>query len=237
MTARSDREAAKGVWITALLYVPVAGVFFFIGTALFVFYAASPELLGPVSKADEVFPRFIATRLPLGCAGLVVAAIFAASMDSNLNSMATLTLCDVYKRYLRPAASERESMHVLRLSTFAWGAVGTGAALAMTQVASVLDAWWELAGIFSGGVLGLFLLGVISRAGNAAALCGVLIGVLVIVWMTLSPTGRWPESLSHLINPMHSFMTTVVGTLTILLFGLLLGEWSKRALKVESNTE
>jgi SSS family solute:Na+ symporter len=231
MTARSNREAAKGVWITALLYVPVAGVFFFIGTALFVFYAARPELLGSVTKADQVFPRFIATQMPLGCAGLVVAAIFAASMDSNLNSMATLTLCDLYKRYLRPTAGECESMNVLRLSTFAWGVICTGAALAMTQVASVLDAWWELAGIFSGGVLGLFLLGMISRAGNAAALCGVLIGVLVIVWMTLSPTDRWPESLWRLINPMHSFMTTVVGTLVILLVGLLLSSWRGKPAK------
>ena len=237
MTARSDREAAKGVWITALLYVPVAGVFFFIGTALFVFYSAQPELLGAVSKADLVFPRFIATQLPVGCAGLVVAAIFAASMDSNLNSMATLTLCDIYKRYLRPSAGERESMNVLRLSTFGWGAICTGAALAMTQVASVLDAWWELAGIFSGGMLGLFILGMISRAGNAAATCAVLIGVLVIVWMSLSPTKNWPESLSHLSNPMHSFMTTVVGTLTILLVGLFLSTGSKRVMKVETHTK
>jgi SSS family solute:Na+ symporter len=228
ITARSDREAAKAVWITALLYVPVAGVFFFIGTALFVFYSAQPELLGSVAKADEVFPRFIATQLPLGCAGLVVAAIFAASMDSNLNSMATLTLCDLYKRYLRPSAGERESMHVLRLSTFAWGAICTAAAVAMTQVASVLDAWWELAGIFSGGVLGLFLLGMISRAGNAAALTAVLVGVLAIVWMTLSTTERWPDQLSHLRNPMHTLMTTVVGTLAILLVGLLLIRWRKK---------
>jgi SSS family solute:Na+ symporter len=229
MTARSDREAAKGVWITALLYVPVAGVFFFIGTALFVFYSAQPGLLGSVAKADEVFPRFIATQLPLGCAGLVVAAIFAASMDSNLNSMATLTLCDLYKRYLRPAAGERESMHVLRLSTFAWGAICTGAALAMIQVASVLDAWWKLAGIFSGGMLGLFLLGMISRAGNAAAITAVFVGVLGIVWMTLSTADRWPDGLSHLRNPMHSYMTTVVGTLTILLIGLLLAIRRKTA--------
>ena len=103
LTARSDREAVKSIWITTLLYVPTAAVFFFIGTALFVFYGAHPELLGGIEKADKVFPHFIATQLPVGLAGLVVAAIFAASMDSNLNSMATLTLCDLYKRYLRPA--------------------------------------------------------------------------------------------------------------------------------------
>ena len=117
-------------------------------------------------------------------------------------------------------------MLVLRLSTLAWGVIGVGMALAMIRVSNVLDAWWELAGIFSGGVLGLFLLGMISRrASNASAATAVVVGVLVILWMALSATENWPESLSHLRNPMHSFMTTVVGTLSILLVGLLLGRW------------
>jgi len=222
ITASSNQEAAKGVWLTAFLYVPVAAVFFFIGTGLFVFYGSQSKLPAFVANADEVFPHFIATQLPMGCAGLVVAAIFAASMDSNLNSMATLTLCDLYQRYLRPEAGQRESMRVLRLSTLGWGALGIGTALAMTRVAGILDAWWELAGIFSGGVLGLFLLGVISRqAHNAAAATAVLIGVLVILWLSVSTTSNWPDSLSQFRNPMHSFMTTVVGTLSILLIGLL----------------
>ena len=98
ITARDDREAVRSVWITTLMYVPVAAVFFFIGTGLFVFYRDRPELLGSVTKADDVFPHFIATQLPMGMAGLVVAGIFAASMDANFTSMATLTLCDVYQR-------------------------------------------------------------------------------------------------------------------------------------------
>jgi SSS family solute:Na+ symporter len=94
----------------------------------------------------------------------------------------------------------------------------------------VLDAWWELAGAFSGGVLGLFLLGVISRkTTNAAAMTAVFIGVLVIVWMSLSTTNRWPESLSRFRNPMHSFMTTVVGTLAILGIGLVVTALRRRS--------
>ena len=97
-------------------------------------------------------------------AGLVVAAIFAASMDPNLNSMATLTLCDIYQRYFRPNAGQRESMFVLRASTLFWGALGTGIALALIATGdTVLENWWKLASIFSGGVLGLFLLGLVSR--------------------------------------------------------------------------
>jgi solute:Na+ symporter, SSS family len=224
ITARSDREAAKSVWMTALLYVPVAAVFFFIGTALFVFYQARPELLPSGTPDDHVFPHFIATRLPVGMAGLVVAAIFAASMDSNLNSMATLTYCDLYQRYFRPKAKEREALLVLRTATVVWGALGTAIALAMTKAASALDVWWQMAGVFSGGVVGLFLLGLVSRrAGSAGAAIAVTLGVLLILWMSISPTPVWPEAWSAYRNPLHSFLTIVAGTALILAVGLLLG--------------
>src|SRR5690606_30537171 len=147
-------------------------------------YQSRPELLGSV-EADHVFPHFIATQLPAGVGGLVVAAIFAASMDSNLNSMATLTLCDIYRPYFRPAASEREAMRVLYVMTVLWGVASVGIALSLIQVENVLDAWWKLSGAFSGPILGLFLLGLSCRkANNVAAVFAVTLGVLVIAWMS-----------------------------------------------------
>jgi solute:Na+ symporter, SSS family len=222
LTAASDREAAKSVWITTIMYVPVAAVFFFVGTGLFVFYGSRPELLGTVTEPDKVFPHFIATQLPVGMAGLVTAAIFAASMDLNLGNMATLTLCDFYKRYLRPEARERESMLVLRGSTVAWGAAGTALGLGMIRVGNALDKWWQLAGLFSGGVLGLFLLGFVSHSKrNAIGLVSVILGVLVTVWMTLPNLMEVPPAFR---NPMHGYMTIVVATLTIFLTGLVLSK-------------
>jgi SSS family solute:Na+ symporter len=232
LTARSDADAKRSVWLTAWLYLPVAPVFFFIGTSLFVFYGmrlfgmygATPEMLAAGLSADDVFPRFIATQLPVGFAGLVVAAIFAASMDSNLNSMATLTLCDLYKPYLRPQAGERESLLVLRIATLGWGVAGTGVGLAMIGVERALDAWWDLAGLFSGGVLGLFALSLLSRrAGAAAGAVAVASGVLVMVWMALPKLLSEPNfnRLPGLLrNPWHANMTLVFGTLTILVVGL-----------------
>jgi SSS family solute:Na+ symporter len=225
ITARDDREAAKSIWITAILYVPVAAIFFFVGTALFVFYGRHPELLGGVTSPDKVFPHFISKELPLGGAGLVIAAIFAASMDSNLNSMATLTLCDVYQRYFRPQASERESMRVLYFATFFWGAASIAVAIAMTRVFTALDAWWNLAGIFSGGVLGLFLLGLISRrADKVAGAIAVTVGLIVIVWMSLPTLFDVP---SWLRNPLHAHLTIVVGTLVIFFAGILVSRFKK----------
>ncbi len=234
ITARSDRDATRSVWLGALLYVPVSGLFFFIGTALFAFYLARPGWL-PVSDAtaispDTIFPHFIVTQLPVGMTGLLVAAIFAAAMssvDSSLNSSATLVLCDIYRRYFRPRAGERESMIVLYTTTLAAGVLGTGTAVAMIRIHSALDAWWQMAGIFSGGMLGLFLLGLISRrARNPAAVTAVLMGILVILWMTFSPA--WTGGLEALRSPFHGFLITVFGTLTILLVGLLVSRFTGR---------
>jgi transporter, SSS family len=224
ITAKSDGAAKRSVWLGAMLYVPVGAAFFFIGTALFAFYTAQPDLL-PASleaaaKPDSVFPYYISTQLPPGVAGLVIAGLCAAAMDSNLNCMSTLFLQDVYKRYFRKAASEKESMRVLHLSTFVFGALAIVAALAMIKIKSALDVWWELAGIFGGGMLGLFLLGLLSkRAGSRAGLLGVIAGVLVILWMTLSPkiTG-FPDAWR---SPFHGFLVIVFGTIAILVVGLL----------------
>jgi SSS family solute:Na+ symporter len=208
ITARSQRDAQRSVWITVSLYVPVAAVFFFIGTALWVFYASSPPGL---TQMDDILPHFVATQLPIGLAGLVVAAAFAAGMDSNLSSMATLTLTDVYKRYLRPHASERESMSVLHGSTLLWGAAGTIAALGMLEVKHALDVWWKWAGIFSGGVLGLFLLGMlVKRAHNRTAMIATAYGVIAIIYMTAFPT------------PFHPFLIGPLGTVIILVTGVIL---------------
>jgi SSS family solute:Na+ symporter len=106
----------------------------------------------------------------------------------------------------------------LRIATVGWGAAGTLMALAMTQVKSALDAWWVLAGVFGGGMLGLFLLGrLVPRADGRAGIAGVAAGVLVILWMTLSPKAAWlPDALR---SPFHGFLVIVFGTLSILAVG------------------
>ena len=218
--ARDEKAAARSVWTGALLYVPVAALFFLIGSLLFSFYHASPELLEPLvaqypdDHADKVLPHFIATQLPPGAAGLLIAAIFAAAMssiDTSLNSAATVTLKDFVQRHLNRGKTEADALRLLRTATLMWGVLGTGVALAMIGQKSLLDAWWKLSGIFAGGMLGLFLLGLISRrANNAVALAGVIVGVLVICWMTFPD--QLPEALR---SPFHAHMITVIGTLTI----------------------
>jgi solute:Na+ symporter, SSS family len=221
------------VWLSAGLYIPISLLFFFIGSGLFSYYEAQPELKAEVRVelgagagdeiGDHIFPDFVARKMPPGLAGLVVAALLAAamsSMDTSLNSSATVILSDFYRGWLGRAVGEAEAMRVLHGSTLVMGGLGIGTAISMIGVTSLLDAWWTLSGIFAGGVLGLFLLGFISRrADRPAALTSVGIGVLVILWMTLSP--QLPAD-SPLRSPFHTNMVIVVGTLTIFLVGLLL---------------
>ena len=223
-TAKSESEAKKSVWLGALLYLPISALLFLLGTGLYAFYTAQPELLPEtISKGDKVFPHFIATELPVGITGILIAAVLAAAMssvDSSLNGSATLTWCDLVKRFSKREPSEATGMKVLRGATIGFGIIGTSAALAMTRVQSALDAWWKLSSIFSGGILGLFLLGlIVKKAKNAAATTAVAIGVLIIFWMS----APWlPENFRPAL---HSNLTIVIGTLTIFFVGLMVSRF------------
>ncbi|MEE2783867.1 MAG: sodium/solute symporter [Pseudomonadota bacterium] len=242
-TARSEREASRSVWISSLIAIPMFTIMVLIGTLLFAFYAGQPDRLAPVileaaantgiaeaalvpaDYGDKVLPHFIVHELPTGITGLLIAAIFAAAMssvDSSLNSSATLIREDVYRRYFNPEPSERQSMRVLRGSTVVWGVLGTATALLLLPVKSVLDASWMLEGMFSGGLLGLFLLGLISRkASSPIAALSLVLGMLVIAWMTL-PSLFTDEQLGFLRSPFHAHMTVSCGSLTVVLVGLII---------------
>jgi SSS family solute:Na+ symporter len=236
MTTGSEREAKSSALFGSLLYIPVSLVFFYIGTALYSFYTAQPDLLPDELKlpgaGDKVFPYFIATGLPSGLTGLLIAAIFSAGMSTvstSLNSTATIILSDYYKRYFKKDADEKSSMRVLHISSFITGILGIVIALLLVGVESILDAWWSLASIFSGGMLGLFLLGYISKkAKKTDAVIGVIIGVLLITWMSLSPIYFTEGSLMAFRSPFHSNLTIVFGTVTIFLVGFLLGNFLRK---------
>lgn len=236
MTAGSNREARFSALFGSLLYIPVSLLFFYIGTALFAYYTAQPDLLPDELRmpgtGDRVFPYFITTGLPAGMTGLLIAAIFSAGMSTvstSLNSSATIILSDYYIRYFRKEADERSSMLVLRISSIITGILGIGIALALVGVESVLDAWWALASIFSGGMLGLFLLGFIAKKSvKADAVTGVIIGVLVITWMSLSPLFFTEGKLPAFRSEFHSNLTIVFGTVIIFLAGFLLSKLRHR---------
>jgi SSS family solute:Na+ symporter len=179
--------------------------------------------LAPEDYGDKVMPHFMVTMIPAGLVGLIVSAILSAGMStisSGMNASATVFTEDIYKRYIQKNITGKRELRLLHLGTVAFGLLGMIAGVMMIGVKSVLDIWWQLSGIFAGGMLGLFLLGIISRkTGNKAALAGTITGLLVIVWMSLS--AFIPEEYSYLRNPLHANMIIVVGTLSIFLAGRL----------------
>jgi SSS family solute:Na+ symporter len=228
MTARNHRDAIRSTLFGSLLYVPVSFLFFAIGTALFAYYGARPDLLPSeiAAQPDQILPYFIVKGLPVGLTGLLIAAVFAAGMSTvstSLNSGATILLEDYYKRYVNPKASDAHAMHVLRGGTLALAVLGVGCALAMMRVRSALDAYWALQSVFSGGMLGLFLLGYFSKkARNPEAALGVVLGLLAITWISIFQK-RWPLPVA-----LHTNLSIVIGTTVIFVTGFVLATFFNR---------
>lgn len=210
-TAKSEKEAKFSALFGGYLFIPVSAVFFMIGTGLYAFYKVHPGVLPDGVGADYVFPFFIVNELPVGLTGLLIASIFAAGMSTiatSVTSSSTIILTDYYQHF-RKHAGNRERMLVLKLSSVGVGVAGILVAFAFMSVQSALDAWWALASIFSGGMLGLFLLGYISRkARKFDAVLGVACGVILVCWIVISPF-------------VHANLAIVFGTLLIFLVGFL----------------
>ncbi len=220
-SAPSENAAKRSIWISVGIYMPLTALFLYIGTSLFAFYASDLHQLGrEITKGDQVFPYFIATELPIGLKGLIIAAIIAAAMstvDSALNCSATVTLLDFYKRYLNPAVSDRGSVTFLRWATVFWGVLGTGFALLMIRAGSALDVWWQISGIFGGGILGLFLLALMRRRIRLwHGIGGIAASVLVISWGTFIRGDAWWQSNIDVI------LVGAMGTASLLLVVFLL---------------
>lgn len=226
MTTKSTAEAVKSTLFGGLLYIPVSLVFVYIGTALFAYYTARPELLPAGIAADKVFPHFIVHGLPTGITGLVIASLFSAGMSTvatSINSSATIILTDFVKHFSKREPDDRTSMKVLYAASFAVGVLGIVVGLLMMKVDGVLDAWWKLASIFSGGMLGLFLLGVVCRnVKRAHAVTAVVLGLISIAYMSLSPLINEGSPFYRFSSPLHTYLTIVVGTTVIFLTGFIL---------------
>ena len=190
--------------------------------------------LQPSDYGDKIMPHFMVTKIPIGLVGLIVSAILSAAMStisSGMNASATVFSVDIYKRYFKPDVTEKQNLSLLHLATVGFGLLGMIAGIAMIGVKSILDVWWELSGIFAAGMLGLFLLGIISRqTKNHEAITATIIGIAVIIWMTFS--SLLPPEYEVFRNPLHKNMIIVIGTLTIFLAGLFLTKIKNKKTKI-----
>lgn len=230
VASSSDANAGKSALWGGLIYIPVSLAFLVIGTLLYVYYHSGgaqlpPELLEE-GQGDKIFPHFIVQALPTGLTGVLIASIFAAGMSTvstSFNSGATVIYTDYYQRFYGRKSKKDNSMRVLYIASTVLAVLGIIVALAMMNVKSALDAWWSLASIFSGGMLGLFLLGAFAKGTTRiGAIAGVVAGLLLIVYLNVLPFFTSGDGSSGL----HSYLTIVLATTLIFLVGFLVSAFA-----------
>jgi Na+/proline symporter len=201
LCSRGPRQAAGALLVSGAVIYAQFGLFLLIGVMLFVFYGSSGGAVLPVdvaARADRVFPHFIVTQLPAGVVGLVIAAIFAAAMStlsSSLNSSAATAMADFYRPLYGNGRSEAHYLRVSRRLTAFWGVVQILVAFGAVQASQrIVDSVLSIASFTSGPVLGLFLLGTLTKeTTQRGALAGVVAGVLfmLFVWLQLDVSWQW----------------------------------------------
>ena len=181
LTSRNVKDSQKTVYTNAIMTLPATIIFFGIGTLLFLFYSEMPDRLSPsISNNDSIFPWYIVKELPLGVSGLLVAGIFSAAMSSissSLNSVSTAFCSDFYKHF-NPKVADLRLLRIARAATIITGILGVIFALwmASSNIKSLWDEFYRYLGLFTGGLGGMFLLGMLTKKANAK---GTLIGFVI----------------------------------------------------------
>jgi len=195
LSARNQRDSTKALLSSGLVILAQFTVFLLVGAGLWVFYRAFPPS-SHFSSLDRVFPSFIVDYMPHGISGLLIAAILAAAMSNlsaALNSLSSTTMIDFYLR-IRPHTSERARLGLSRGATIVWGVVLFGLALLSRQSRTVLETGLSIASVAYGGLLGVFLLGLLTkRASQAGAIAGMLCGLAVntYIWHWTQVAWTW----------------------------------------------
>ena len=164
------------------------------------------------TDVNYVFPTFVITRMPVGLVGLLIVAIFAAAMSTiaaELNSLATASVIDVYRRLLAPGASDRHYLGVSRLATGFWGLIACGVAVYATTLGSLIEVVNRFGSFFYGSLLGVFVLAIgTRRATGTGAFVGLLGGMAAVAFVAF----RHPE-ISFLWH-------NVVGVVAVVVVGM-----------------
>jgi transporter, SSS family len=213
------RSAKRTVVLGTLIGIPSTIIFFFVGTALWVFYQANPERLSTALPNDAIFPYFIANEMPPGIVGLVIAALFAAAMgalSSALNSSAAMIATDFLETRQRPRTDAQRS-RTARITTVIAGVVATAMAafIASLNVASLWDQYLKLLALIGGGFPGVFGLGFLTRRANAPGVLTGAVASIVVTW--------WVQNFTTLSVFLHAFIAIVTCMVVGYIASLVLG--------------
>jgi SSS family solute:Na+ symporter len=194
LAARGQKQSAVALLSSGVAILFQFALFLIVGVMLWAFYRVPSAHFG---TADRIYPTFIVSQMPHGISGLLIAAILAAAMSNlsaALNSLSSSTIMDFLVR-LRPNTDERARMRLSRLATFFWAMVLFAlAVLALQKVGRVVEVGLQIASVAYGALLGVFLLGVLTRKANQrGAMVGMLFGFSteLYLWRAHVPWTWW----------------------------------------------
>ena len=194
LAARGQKQSAIALLSSGVAILFQFALFLIVGVMLWAFYRVPSANFG---TPDRIYPTFIVSRMPHGISGLLIAAILAAAMSNlsaALNSLSSSTIMDFLLR-LRPNTDERARMRFSRLATFFWAMVLFAlAVLALQKVGRVVEVGLQIASVAYGALLGVFLLGVLTRKANQrGAMVGMLFGFSteLYLWRAHVPWTLW----------------------------------------------
>jgi len=195
LAARSERQAQVALLSSGVIVFFQFSLFLMIGAMLYVFYRIDPPAAA-FTRTDTIFPVFIVSHMPHGVSGLLIAAILAAAMSNlsaALNSLSSTSMVDFYIR-LRPLTSEIRRIWLSRAAMVVWALVLFGLALLARHGGRVIEVGLTIASIAYGGMLGVFLLGVLTRgASERGAMMGMICGLALnlYLWLFTSVAFTW----------------------------------------------
>ncbi len=214
LAARNERQSKLALMSSGIAVLVQFGLFLLVGAMLFVFYRLFPPAV-PFSRGDTIFPTFIVTKMPHGVSGLLISAILAAAMSNlsaALNSLSSTTVVDFYRRW-RPQASEERQVRVSRLATVGWGVVLFMLAMLARHGGRVLEVGLSITSVAYGSLLGVFLLGVLTKtASERGAMVGMLFGFVlnVCLWKFTRVPFTWYVALGSIATFIVGFGTSLV---------------------------
>ena len=204
LAARGERQAKIALLSSGVVIFFQFSLFLMIGAMLYVFYRIYPPAAA-FTRTDTIFPVFIVSHMPHGVSGLLIAAILAAAMSNlsaALNSLSSTSMVDFYIR-LRPLTSEIRRIWLSRAAMVVWALVLFGLALLARHGGRVIEVGLTIASIAYGGMLGVFLLGVLTRrASERGAMMGMICGLALnlFLWLFTSVAFTWYVTLGSMVT-------------------------------------
>ncbi|MBL7189410.1 MAG: hypothetical protein ISS70_24035 [Phycisphaerae bacterium] len=217
LTVKTRKSSQKTIISTIITVWPVYWLYLLIGTLLYIFYQQNPSLVLP-EELKEILPHFTTEVLPAGLKGLVLGAIFMASVDSPLSSLTSSFVTDIYRPLFHKGGSERHYLLVSRIGVLAFGLVLAGIAVACAPVENILWFAFQILSITGGPMLGIFLLGLLTRhKANLTNIPAMLISTGVCLTMLILIKLR-PD----ILDLAWSWLV-VIGTVITFVLGLSFG--------------